>query len=165
MSDLEYPYNSPEAPIIPEKTPSAGNLTETMMRYLKESSPWLRFIGILGFIGCGLLVLWAIIAVIGTIATTAFLNELINFPIWIISPIYFIFAAVLFFPSLYTYNFGAMIRKYSFSNSDDDLEQALKNNKSLWKFYGIMCIIYLAIIPVIFVIAIIIGVAATTGIF
>jgi hypothetical protein len=37
------------------------------------------------------------------------------------------------------------------SNSDKDLEDAFKNNKSLWKFYGILVIVYLALIPVLLI--------------
>ena len=165
MSDFENPYNSPEAIIVPEKNQSAGNLTETALRYLKEASPWLRFIGIFGFITCGFMAIWAIIAIIGTVSAAAFLSDFWDFPIWLISPLYFALAAVVFFPSLFTYNFGTIIRKYLYSNSDDDLEQAFKNNKSLWKFYGILCIVYIALIPVVLIAVIIVGIASSAGMF
>ncbi|MCL2720776.1 MAG: hypothetical protein FWD47_05500 [Treponema sp.] len=166
MSDFNQ-YNSPEAPIVPEKSQNAGNLTETMLRYLKDASPWLIFMGVLGFIGCGVLVLYSVIAIIGSLATYAFLSdELFNFPIWLLSPLYLVMGVVSFFPAFFTYNFGIKIRKYKFSNSDEDLENAFKNNKSLWKFNGILSIIFLAFIPVMIIILMIVGVAmATTGMY
>jgi len=166
MSDYENPYNSPEAPIVPEKSQNVGNLNETMLRYLNETSPWLRFIGIIGFIGCGILTITGIIfAIFPRMISTTFMNVSGSGPFWVISILYFALGILLFFPSRFTYDFGAKIRKYQFSNSDIDLELAFKNNKSLWKFYGILCIVYLALIPFMIVIAIIIGVVAATGFF
>jgi uncharacterized protein involved in cysteine biosynthesis len=166
MSDFENPYNSPESPIVPEKTQNAGNLTVTMLQYLKEASPWLQFVGILGFIGCGLMVLFGIIfAFLPNVIAGSFMDISGSGPFWIFSLFYAALAALFFFPASFTYNFGAKIRKYQYSNSDEDLEQAFRNNKSFWKFYGILCIVYLAFIPVIIVIAIIVGVAATAGLF
>jgi len=165
MSDYVNPYNSPESPIVPEKAQNAGNLTETMLTYLREASPWMRFIGILGFIYCGFMVIGGLISMAGVAAASSILNEFFTFPVFLVIPFYLLMAVIVFFPSLFTYNFGTKIRKYQFSNSDDDLEQAFKNNKSLWKFYGILCIISLAIFPVIIILAIVIGVAAVSGIF
>ena len=61
MSDVVNPYQSPEAPAIPVNPLAAqGVLTETMLSYLKGASPWIRFIGILGFISSGISALWGI---------------------------------------------------------------------------------------------------------
>jgi channel protein (hemolysin III family) len=55
MSDEANPYQSPEMEAVPVSHPVIqGGITETMMLYLKEASPWLRFIGILGFVTAGL---------------------------------------------------------------------------------------------------------------
>ena len=43
---------------------------------------------------------------------------------------------------------------------DQDLEQAFRNNKSLWKFYGIICIICLAFIPLTVIITTIVTIAS-----
>ena len=165
MSDFENPYQSPESPIVPEK-PQGGvsALNETMLRYLNETSPWLRFIGILGFIGCGMICFGGIIFTIVMLAASSLTAELGDFPFWIFPLIYIPFGALFFFPSRFIYTFGTKIRNYQLSNSDEDLELAFKNNKSLWKFYGILCIIYLAFIPVSVILTIVGGVvAAVTG--
>ena len=143
MSDFENPYNSPESPIIPEKIATVGSLTQTMLNYLKEASPWLRFIGILGFILCGLMALGGVIFIIVSLVLSGYMEEFGNIPIWLFSLLYFAFGSLFFFPARFIYEFGSRIRKYQYSNSDEDLELALKNNKSLWKFYGILCIVYL----------------------
>jgi hypothetical protein len=149
MSDFEGQYNSPEAPIIPEKSQITGNLTEIMVQYLKESSPWLRFMGIIGFIGFGALCLVAVSSIfVGIIGGANILGDagiLGGAAIGIFTFIaYGLMALLVFFPAYFTYNFGSKIRKYMYSNSSDDLEMAFRNNKSLWIFNGVLTIIYLA---------------------
>ncbi|MCL2764275.1 MAG: DUF5362 family protein [Treponema sp.] len=163
MSDYTNQYDSPYAPVVPEKMQSSGSLTETMLRYLKEASPWLRFVGIMGFIHCGFIAIGVIITIVASIIASDFLGEFGSFPIWLLSPFYIALGVLLFFPSLFTYNMGERIQKYQFSNSNEDLEQAFKNNKSFWKFYGIMYIIYLSIIPVMIIISIVFMVAAAAN--
>jgi len=161
MSDFENPYKSPETSIVPEKDQSTGTvLTETMLTYLKEASPWLRFVGIVEFIGCGLMCLGGISFSITTSALPGMTEAVGNFPVWILSLVYIIGGALVFFPAKFTYSFGVKIRNYQISSSAEDLELAFKNNKSLWKFQGIMLIISFAVVPVFFVIAIVGIVAA-----
>jgi len=161
MSDYENPYKSPETAIVPEKPQGAVTaLTETMLSYLKEASPWLRFIGILGFIGCGFMCLVGIIFAITTSVIPDIMDGMVNFPVWLFSLVYIAIGALYFFPARFTYNFGAKIRNYQLSNSNEDLELAFKNNKSLWKFNGILYIVCLAIIPFTIIISIVIAVIA-----
>jgi hypothetical protein len=147
MSDTENPWQSPQNDSVPEKAAAQGVLTDSMLRYLKEAAPWLRFIGILGYIGCGLMVAGGIIGAIVMLAVSGLADEFGGAPAGLIALLYAVMGALLFFPSRFTYSFGDKIRNYMLSNAEQDLELALKNNKSLWKFYGILCIIYLAFIP------------------
>ena len=174
MSDAVNPYQSPETSAVTEKPGiSQGNITETMLIYLKEASPWLRFIGILGFIGCGMTAIWGVFLIVlipifgqvwesvpGFEAFCAF-GGAMGLAFGGIFGVLIIGSSLLiFFPSLFVYRFGDKIRTYLRSGTDRDLEQALKNNKSLWKFYGIICIVYLAFVPVMVVFSIIAGVAS-----
>jgi hypothetical protein len=174
MSDFINPYQSPESASVPETSLGArGVLTEPMLRSLKEASPWLRFLGIMGFIGCGLSVGGCLIVAlaVGFSSTVAsafsegFFGE--AFPGWIFSAIYAVLGLIAgvigFFPSRFLYSFGSGIRSYFISSREQDLETALRNNKSFWKFCGIICIVYLAFIPVTIVIMIIGGIAAAMG--
>jgi hypothetical protein len=47
------------------------------------------------------------------------------------------------------------------TGAEQDLELAFKNNKSLWKFIGILAIIQLAIIPVTMIFGIIAAIVGT----
>jgi hypothetical protein len=164
MSDIINPYQSPENPSVPEKPlESRSALTETMLSYLKEASPWLRFIGVLGFIGSGLMCLGGIIFMIVMFAASDFTENLGGALTGLIGLIYIPMGALYFFPARFTYYFGAKIRDYRFTNSEQDLEMAFKNNKSLWKFIGILAIIALAFIPLFIILAIVGGIAAVAG--
>jgi hypothetical protein len=164
MSDFENPYKSPETSIVPEKNQSSGAvLTETMLAYLKEASPWMRFIGIFEFIAAGLICLGGIIFAITSSAFPGISEGMMNFPGWLLSIIYVASGAVLFFPARFTFNFGTKIRNYQLSGSIDDLEAAFQNNKSLWKFKGIMYIVYLGFIPLLVIMAIIGATVAAAG--
>ncbi|MCL2264914.1 MAG: hypothetical protein FWC22_02620 [Treponema sp.] len=164
MSDNSNPYQSPEAPIVPE-TPKSGILTGTMLSFLKEASPWLRFIGILGYIYFGIICLFTLIAFIAVITgNTSSFNfgfdflEAIGGAVVLI--VYGLMGLIIFFPAHFTYKFGAYIRNYFNSNSSDDLELAFKNNKSLWLFSGIIAIISISIVALILIIGLIAIIAA-----
>ena len=171
MSDMENPYASPRAESVPEnQLMEKAALTDTMLGYLREASPWMRFIGIVGFVGCGFMAIFGIAAIagmgalvsmaesipelgaFGNIFTTAFSVSMgFNF---------LIVAVLLFFPALFTWNFGAKLKSWFQGGKEQELELALKNNKSLWKFYGVLTIINLSFIPILIVIGIIAAVAS-----
>jgi len=174
MSDTANPYQSPETVAAPLKPlVDQGTLTETMLTYLKNASPWLRFLGILGFIGTGFTVLWGIsFLALGSIMGQVWSSipgidtfseisgDLGAFSGVLIGLIIIGAAALIFFPSYFIYSFGTKIRSYLREGRERDLEIAFRNNKSFWKFVGILYIIYLAIIPVAIVIAVIAAAAS-----
>lgn len=160
MSD--NPYQAPQADISAvNPLISTGTLTETMVFYLKAAAPWLRFMGIMSFIGCGIL---AVVG-IGFIVSGSSIPEIPGMP-WFqffgrgIGFLYLILAVAVFFPARFTYSFGSRIRNFLQSNSEHELELAFKSNKSLWKFNGILTIIYLALVPVGIVLSIVAAVSS-----
>jgi hypothetical protein len=150
MSDITNPWRSPgtEASAAQDSS-GAGVLTGAMIRYLREASPWLRFIGILGFIGSGLLALGGIVFTFLIVLVSELAGEFGGILVGsFVGVLYIVLGLLSFFPAKFSYSFGSKIHHYVLSNSDKDLEDAFKNNKSLWKFLGILAIVYLAIIPV-----------------
>jgi len=148
---------------MPDSSNLKDKLTERMLLYLYEASPWLRFTGVVFYIIFGFFVLGGIAAIIIPFALSGFTYIFDESPLWLYGVLYMLGGFVYFFPARFLYNFGAKIRSYRFTNSSKDLEQAFKNNKSLWKFYGILCIIFIAFIPVSIVLAIIGGLFAAFG--
>jgi MFS family permease len=149
MSDTTNPWRSPETEVSAAQDGSgAGVLTGTMVRYLREASPWLRFIGVLGFIGCGLMALGGLVFTVLVVLISDLAGEFGGILAGVfIGVLYLVLGLLSFFPAKFSYAFGSKIHHYILSNSDKDLEEALKNNKSLWKFFGILAIVYLSIIP------------------
>jgi len=173
MSDEVNPFQITETPAAPIKPIVAqGTLTETMLFYLKGASPWLKFIGILGFIGSGFCALGGIIFFVSSSFIGQIWDNTSDFGVFgsffgssfgiIFSLLYIGMAAIVFFPALFIYRFGDKIRSYLLTGAEQELEQAFKNNKSFWKFMGIIYIIYLALIPIFFIFTI---VGALAGLF
>jgi hypothetical protein len=168
MSD--NPYQSPQTDVNGiNPLASQGRLTETMIRHLKGASPWLRFLGILGFIGAGGTMLGGVLFLIaGTLGESLFSRVFsaadavdaadmgIVSGLTLFSGVLIVITGIIcFFPARFIYNFGSRIKNFLQNNSEGELEAALKNNKSLWKFTGIVTIIYLAFLPVMFVFSVI----------
>jgi hypothetical protein len=158
MSDTVNPYQSPETTVVPEKPLAIqGTLTETMLVYLKGATPWLRLVGILGFIYSGFVAVTGFsilpfIAIVNRLWTEIPGFEAFNGVFGAVfngsMVVLFIGGGVLlFFPSLYIFRFGEKIRGYLKTGADAELELAFRNNKSLWKFAGILCIVQLAFLP------------------
>ena len=155
MSDIVNPYQSPEATVVPDNVPAGqGTLTEAMLIQLKGASPWLRFVGVLGFIGAGFTILTGVVffAIIPLI-TRSFagldpFSGLMDAVFWVIIAVFCIIVGVLMvLPSLFMYRFGEKIRGYLRTGAEQELEAAFKNNRLLWKFIGIICIVSLASFP------------------
>ena len=169
MSDMVNPYQSPEAPAVPvDPLAVRGTLTETMLSYLKGASPWIRFIGILGFVTSGLSALWGVsmLAIVPLmdldwedITGLEQFGFLFGAAFGGIMMVFCLGGAVLcFIPSLFLYRFGEKIKSFLGTGMEPELELAFKNNKSFWKFLGICSIVALAFIPIMIIAGIIIAV-------
>lgn len=166
------PYQSPEAAIAPDKPLIAqGVLTQTMLDDLKRASPWIKFVAVLGFVASGLTALsgvfifaWIPFAGMSWRQLQMFGFEslgLVGAGFSVTMTVLFIGAALLiFYPSLFMYRFGEKIRSYLRTGSEQELELAFKNNRFLWKFFGIVCIIYIAFLPGLIIVSTIVGVVA-----
>ena len=164
MSD--NPYESPQTEAGTVNPLSGRILTETMLYYLKGASPWLRFVGIVGFIGIGIMMLSLLLLVF------VFGQALENFPesspysVFFASGLSLIYLPVLalyFFPILFLFRFGKKIQSYLYTGDTGDLEAAFKNNKSLWTFIGILMIIVLGFFAMALVIGIIAAIVGVSG--
>jgi hypothetical protein len=171
MSDTDNLYQSPQTDVnAANPLAPTGRLTETMVSYLKGASPWLRFLGVLGFISAGGTILGGVVFLIGGILGSGAFSQLLTSQLdggeigdaGIVSGITIFTGALIiaagavyFFPARFIYNFGQRIRTFLQNNAERELELAFKNNKSLWKFIGIMAIISLAFLPVMLIVSII----------
>ncbi|MDR3249145.1 MAG: hypothetical protein LBT39_10220 [Treponema sp.] len=162
MSDSSNPWQSPGTAIkVEENSIAQGGMTPVMVRYLKEASPWLRFYGIMGYIGSGLVAVGGVIMMIAFAVTGESFGSGVTSAFGALTGLIYLIGGVMaFFPARFAHGFGVKIRNYLLSNTEQDLEEALRNNKSLWKFNGILLIVSLAIIPIVIIILVVVAVTA-----
>ena len=160
MADMRNPYQSPGADVSAVGPMLAsGGISEKALFYLKAASPWMRFLGIIGFIGCGFCVVVGIFFVImpaiflwmtgvshaeADVAHHGFMGVMGTLG----GLVYILAAVFLFFPARWLYKTGARFRAYVRTGSDFDLEEAFRSIRAFWKFIGILTIIWLAFLPV-----------------
>jgi len=125
------------------------HLDQQSVNYLNETARWSRLLSIIGFIYCGLMVIFGLFfgsmmtrmmsGMSGTDAGfTTFGGAFLSFFV-------ILMALILFFPAYYLFNFSSKVRRALQNNDQAVLTDSLKNLKSFFKFYGILVIIFLSI--------------------
>jgi len=126
--------------------------------YLNEAAKWAKFLSIIGFIICAMLILTGFFS--GTLLPTS-LNEVDTdlksmenistgfFTIWFI-----VVAILYFFPCLYLFNFASKMQTALKNNDQVSLNNSFRNLKSCFKFWGIFLIIILCFYSLIIIFAV-----------
>jgi hypothetical protein len=140
----QNPYESPQTEANTVAPLSDRTMTETMVFYLRGAAPWLRFVGIAGFIGLGAMVIM-ILTVLIAFRSLEGMEGVPLGPLMMLTPVlgvlYLPPLVIVFFLTFFTFQFGRKIRSYLQTGENADLEEAFKNNKSLWTLQGVVCII------------------------
>ena len=136
--------------------------------YLMEIAKWSKFFGIVGFVFVGIIAILSIFA--GTIFSTmgsmnpafenAGMNPYAGFGGVGFTAIYLLFSLLYFFPSLYIFKASKAMKLGLINSDNDQLEEAFKNLKSTFKFWGVFTVIIVAIYGLMFVFGIIGGLIA-----
>ena|ERR1700676_2429714 len=123
------------------------HLDQQSLNYLNEAARWARFLSVVGFISSGLMVIIGVFfasvlssMISGVSNESAFATMSGGF----FSFIYLFFALIIFFPSLYLFNFSSKMRRAFQNNDQHVLSDSLKSLKSFFKFYGIFTVIILS---------------------
>ena len=129
--------------------------------HLKETAMWARFLGIVGFVLSALLVIVAIFAgaFIGKMMQVSPYNNggaAATLGAGFFTVLYLIIAAIAFVMSLLIYRFGTRTRNALLTTDQASLNAGFGSLKIVFRVYGIIMIIYLAIIAI----ALVAGIAA-----
>lgn len=130
-------------------------LDQSAKDFLKETAKWAYFLSILGFIGVGFFVVFAIFAgaIFASLGSTmgagVFAGSLGAF----MSFIYLAIAAIYFFPVYYLFRFGSNAKRAFRENDSEALTSSLGYLKSHYKFIGIFMVSILSLYALIFVLA------------
>ena len=130
--------------------------------YLSEAAKWGKFLGILGMIFCGLIVLFGLFfgSMVGAMMPMGDgMGAMGAMGAGFFTVIYLIIALVYFLPCLFLFRFGSHAQTALKNNEQAKFQSSIKNLKSCLKFMGILMIIILAI----YVLAAIVGIAASAA--
>ena len=142
-----------------EKTTSRLTISNTAINDLSETGKWTKFLSIIGFIFSGLIVIMGLFA--GSIMSSipnGQISNMFNGMGIIIGGMYIFMGLLYFFPSWYLFKFSQKIKKAlsTQNNNDLNLNAAFNNQKSFYKFWGILTIISIGIYVILFLITLIV---------
>ena len=145
-----------------EANDSSDNLFNLLIdhqgtNYLSETAKWTKFLSILGFIFCGLIIIVALF--FSTFLSSSFMAGREGSGLGTglglgVVLVYVIVALLYFFPCLYLFNFSNKMRTALTSSDQAQLNLAFKNLKSCFKFWGIFTIVLLCIYVLAFIISV-----------
>jgi hypothetical protein len=143
------PYAPPAAPMGPPVPAYAGSgqagVSEHALEMLRQTRPWVIFLGIVSFVLAAFLALFCLLIFIGLAVqpsnpggAMAVIVALSNVPM----------IGVCIYPGVKLVKYGAAIGRLMETRATSDLDDALAQQKSMWKFSGIativMIVLYLA---------------------
>ena len=137
-------------------------LTPEAQSYLRESGKWANFLGIVGFIYCGIFFIMALF--IGTIFSilgkiSPIYSEIPAGIGGVFTVIFILVDLIYFFFALYLYQFGSSIKKGLAFVDTIHLTKGLEKLKSFFKLWGILTIVMLCLMALEVVGGILIGIA------
>jgi hypothetical protein len=141
---MEQQNQSPESPLF------GLSVDPTIKSHLAETARWGKFLSIVGFICCALIVIVGIyfITAIGTVERTYGFGEG-GPPLSSLGPtiavLYILIAVLYFFPCLFLLRFSNKMKTALAADNQADLTVAFQNLKVLFRYVGILTIIIFAI--------------------
>ena len=126
--------------------------------YLAECAKWGKFLAIMGFICCGIMIVIAFFLPVlmtqlppyNTMSTAYSAGVKIGMTI-----VYLLISLLFFFPCFYLYKFSVKMQAALKTVSQENFDEALMNMKSIFKFYGIFTIIILSFYALVFIVGIV----------
>jgi hypothetical protein len=158
-SSPAYPgYNPYALPGGPTGPAGGQEVTPAILGALRGTRPWVLLFSILGFLGSGLLVLFALFLVFGVSFLKSFHGG--GFAGIGLGILYLLLSCLYIAPSLFLLRYAKSIASLTLSRNMGDLEQALTHQRSFWRFVGILTSIMLCIYAFALIIALIFGAGA-----
>src|SRR3954463_5179965 len=143
------PYN--QSASVPNENLFELQVDQQSIGYLSETARWAKFLSIVGFVVCGFIVIFAlffgsIMSVISKMGSgsDSFSSSTLAIGNYAFSIVYIIIALLYFFPCLYLFNFSSKMQTALRNNDQINLNAALGNLKSCFKFVGILTIVVLS---------------------
>lgn len=130
------PFESPTATGEAVYTGGVDPSTRTV-EMLRQTRPWVLFLGILGVIGLALMALGAFFMIIGSLAG----QGQADVPFRFMAVMYGLMVAIYAYPVICLMRYASRIKTFVVTGATRDLDDALDAQRRFWKFLGIMVII------------------------
>jgi hypothetical protein len=122
------------------------------MNLMLATKPWVRFLGVIGFIMCGLMLLagvvFALICVLGHATPQGI----------VIAVLYPIMGLIYLYPSKCLFQYASRIGAFLAQGSMESLDHALEAQKNFWRFIGILTVIGLSLYALMIAVAILVAI-------
>jgi hypothetical protein len=153
------PYSSPSSGNPPPVYTSDALVTQGVLQQLAGTKPWVRFISVMTFVGAGLMLLLAVGMLVagGAMAASGKSGGLPAGTLAGIAVFYALLGMVYIYPAMKLWSFASKIGALLISGRSMDLEAALSQQRSFWKFIGIMMITLFALYAVFFIGMMVVG--------
>jgi Family of unknown function (DUF5362) len=161
---MNNPYASPAASYGSPageayRTDDRAEVSELSLEMLRQTKPWVTFLSIMSFIGSAFMLLGGVSMIaLGALAPSG--RGASPFPAAALGAIYIPMALLYIYPALKLWGFSSAIGRLVASRSVSDLEAALGQQKSFWKFAGIVTIVMIALYGLFLVGMIFVGISA-----
>lgn len=154
------PARSPVPTYVPHAAAAGqpAGVSEEVVKLLRSTKPWVRFLSVLGFIGLALLVLGCVAILVIPIGGP--MGSMSFGPRIGVSFAYFLMGLLQFPGVLFLSRYANRISRLSNSGHPTDLEAALRAQKSFWKYMGILTLVML-ILYILIIVGVIVFAGAT----
>ena len=149
--DNDTPYRPPSSDVS-GATPgsSDGEVAAGIVEVLRKTRPWVLFLSILTFIGCGFMFLLGLFMVVA--GGAAEFQELFGGLGGVtVGGLYFLFGLLYLVPGLHLLRYAGAIKKLNISPTTAGLQAALEFQHKFWRFVGIVMAALMGVYALIFV--------------
>ncbi|MBW3600283.1 MAG: hypothetical protein KY475_23825 [Planctomycetes bacterium] len=139
FSEPPNPYAAPDADV---RGAGAAWATPLVVQALSQTRPWVLFLSILGFLVSGLMIVGGVFgggaAAMGQMGPMGTMEA-------VIFVLYVLFGVLYMVPSFFLLRYGQLISQFARDPTSQRLAEALKAQRSFWRFAGIMTAIVFAL--------------------
>ncbi len=153
------PYAAPAYSQTSAGGPYAGAVPEGAIQMLAQTKPWVRLISVMIFIGAALMLVGgvAMFFIGGNMSPPgSSAGFKAGFGIGM-AIFYMLFAFLYIYPGVKLWKYASAIARLMRTRSTGDLEFALAQQRSFWRFFGILILIFISLYVLIIVGAVVIG--------
>lgn len=151
------PYSTPAANPHGGSNVGGGPVSAAAVQALAATKPWVRFMSVMVFIGAAFMVLAAIAMGVAAMSGTMMkssggaANPFTGPLGLVLIAVYVVLAIVYIFPGVKLWKYASSIAMLIQTGRDEDLVAALNQQRSFWKFMGVLVLVMLVLYVVLIV--------------